>query len=289
MILEKANEFEPYAKKKKAGNQLEGKVLATIFYEPSTRTRLSHEVAMQRLGGRVISVTGMEDSSLTKGETLSDSAQVISRFADIIAIRHPEVGSAEEFSKGSMVPVINAGDGIGQHPTQALQDLYTIKKELGKLDGITVGFSGDLKFGRTPNSLSYLLSNYDIKQKFIAPAELKMKDEVKEYLSEKDISFEETEDFEEGIRDVDVLYVTRVQQERFKNKEDYEKLKDVYILNRKLIGEKNLKMIVMHPLPRVNEISTDVDSMPNAAYFKQVENGIAIRMAIISSHLLTPT
>ncbi|MBN1494376.1 aspartate carbamoyltransferase [Candidatus Peregrinibacteria bacterium] len=285
-ILALAKEMEPYARKEKQGTRMKGKILAALFYEPSTRTRLSFETAMKRLGGETLSVTDASTSSISKGESISDTAKVISQFADIVAIRHSQNGAAKEFSLGSEVPVINAGDGVSQHPSQALLDAYTIKKELGKINGLTVAISGDLKYGRTPNSLAFLLSNYNVKFRFISPKELKMKPDVIVHLNRMKIPYEETTKFEEGMRGVDVLYMTRVQKERFKNYREYERLKNVYVLNKKLVQKVNPKMLIMHPLPRVNEIAQDVDGLKNAAYFRQVENGIAVRMAIILTRLL---
>ncbi|MFC1810600.1 aspartate carbamoyltransferase [Patescibacteria group bacterium] len=276
-ILQKADSFLDYR-----GEDLKGKILASLFYEPSTRTRLSFETAMHRLGGSIISVTDVESSSIKKGETLDDTARVVSQFADIVAIRHPDSGSAGTFAKNSQVPVINAGDGAGQHPTQGLLDLYTIKKELGKVDGLKIVMTGDLRYSRCTNSLAYLLANYDVSFKFVSPPELKMKPEVKELLDKKGIKYEELEDFKEGIKDADVLYCTRIQQERFADSQEYEKLKDVYILNKKLIEEYCPNAIVMAPLPRVHEISHDVDELKNAVYFKQVEYGVAVRMALLT-------
>jgi len=272
-ILQKADSFLDYR-----GQDLKGKILASLFYEPSTRTRLSFETAMHRLGGSVISVTDVESSSIMKGETLDDTARVISQFADIVAIRHPESGSAHTFADNSNVPVINAGDGAGQHPTQALLDLFTIQKELGKVDGLKVVIAGDLRYSRCSNSLAYILSNYDVEFKFVSPPQLTMKPEVKEL----DIKYEELEDFKEGIKGADVLYCTRIQQERFADSQEYEKLKDVYILNKKLLKEYCPNAIVMAPLPRVHEISHDIDELENAKYFKQVEYGVAVRMALLT-------
>ena len=282
LILETAEKFEPYAQKEKQGDMMKGKVLAALFYEPSTRTRLSFETAMRRMGGQVISVPDIKMSSLMKGETLYDTAKVISQFADIVAFRHKEAGSAEEFAKGSLVPVMNAGDGPNQHPTQALLDLYTMKKEKGSIDGLTIAMSGDLKYGRTVHSLAYLLAHYEVKLKFVAPPELKMTQEVKNFLSEKGVEFEEQEHFEEGIEGSDVLYHTRIQQERFEDKSEYEKLKGVYVLTRELVESKNPDLTILHPLPRVDEIALDVDDLKGAAYFRQVQNGVAVRMALIS-------
>jgi len=285
-ILALAKEMEPYAKKEKQGNQMKGKILAALFYEPSTRTRLSFETAMLRLGGETLSVTDVNTSSITKGESLIDTAKVISQFADIVAIRHSQNGAVNEFSKGSSVPTVNAGDGTSQHPSQALLDAYTIQKELGKIDGLTIAISGDLKYGRTPSSLAFLLSNYNIKFRFISPKELKMKPEVITHLNRLKTPYEQTQNFEKGMKDVDVLYMTRIQRERFENFKEYERLKNVYVLTKKIVLKNNPKMIIMHPLPRVNEIATDVDELKNAVYFRQVENGIAVRMAIILTRFL---
>jgi aspartate carbamoyltransferase catalytic subunit len=276
-ILQKTDSFLGYN-----GDDMKGRILANLFYEPSTRTRLSFETAMKRLGGEVISVTDIESTSIAKGETLDDTAKVVSQFADIVAIRHPESGSATRFADNSSVPVINAGDGAGQHPTQGLLDLFTIKKEKGKLDGLKIVMTGDLKYGRCPNSLAYLLANYDIEFVFVAPEQLKMKPEVLEFLDSKGIKYEETNDFKEGIKDADVLYCTRIQKERFADSSDYEDLKDVFILTKGLVEEKCPDAVIMHPLPRVHEISHEIDDMPNAAYFRQVENGVAVRMAILT-------
>jgi aspartate carbamoyltransferase catalytic subunit len=280
-IIEIAELYHSFALKEKTSDELKGKILASLFYEPSTRTRLSFETAMHRLSGDVITVTETATSSLMKGETLEDTAKVISQFVDIVAIRHPESGSATRFAQTSSVPVINAGDGAGQHPTQALLDLFTIKKELGKIDGISIAFSGDLKYGRCPNSLVYLLANYDVKFRFIAPPQLPMKDEVKKFLDEKGIEYEEVEDFKESLKDIDVLYATRIQGERFADPAEFEKLKDIYILTKKLVEDSNPDLTILHPLPRVHEISHEVDELKGAAYFRQVENGVAVRMALL--------
>lgn len=279
-IMVKAKEMELYA-----GDTMKGKILAALFYEPSTRTRLSFETAMLRLGGQVISVSDVGSSSLTKGETLADTAKVVSKYADIIAFRHPKVGAAKEMADSASVPVINAGDGSADHPTQALLDLYTIIKEKGKVDGLSITISGDLKNSRTASSLVYLLAHYDVKLKFLAPAQLSMKDEVKDFLNEKGLAFEETTDMNEALNGADVLYATRIQHERFKDLAEYEKLKDSFVFNREILEKHNPDMIIMHALPRVNEIAVDVDNMPGAAYFRQVGNGVSVRMALISSLL----
>lgn len=281
-IMAKAAEMEGYALKEKQGDMMSGKILAALFYEPSTRTRLSFETAMLRLGGQVISAADAQSSSLAKGESLKDTAKVVSQYADIIAVRHPQTGAAKEMAEVSKVPVINAGDGAGDHPTQALLDLYTIIKEREKVDGLNITLSGDLKNSRTANSLIYLLANYDVKLKFLSPPQLSMKDEVKSFLNKKGISFEETFDINEGLSGADVLYATRVQRERFENPQDYDKLKDSLKFNRAIIEKHNKKMLILHPLPRVNELAQDVDDMPGAAYFRQAGNGVPVRMALIS-------
>ncbi len=259
---------------------LKGKVLAALFYEPSTRTRLSFETAMQRLGGSVISAEGMQFSSMYKGETIEDTMKMVSQYADIIAMRHPEQGSADRAASASLVPFINAGDGPGQHPTQALLDLYTIQKERGTIDGISIAMVGDLRYGRTVHSLCYLLGLYkDIRFTFIAPPELPMPEKVTTYLAEKGLTFVEKDSISDGV-DCDVMYVTRVQQERFADKSEYERLKLKFVLEAKHLKNKNVT--VMHPLPRVGEIAADVDALPNAAYFRQAGNGVPMRMAILA-------
>ncbi len=266
--------------KKGGSDLLKGKILASLFYEPSTRTRLSFETAMLRLGGTKVTADGLQFSSLYKGESVEDTMVVASQYADIICMRHPEQGSAERAAKVSSVPFINAGDGPGQHPTQALLDLYTIQKERKKVDGLRIAMVGDLKFGRTVHSLSYLLGLYkDIHCTLVSPKELTMPEKVTSYYKEKGISFTETDDLEDALK-ADVLYVTRVQKERFDDPKEYERLKLKYIV-RKEFAEKT-KATIMHPLPRVGEITNDVDVLPNAAYFRQAGNGIAVRMALVA-------
>lgn len=281
-VLAMAKKMEPFASKKKWGGVLDGKLMASLFYEPSTRTRLSFETAMHRLGGDVVSVVGAEFSSLSKGETLQDTGKIVQLYADVIVMRHSETGSVAKLAEGAEVPVINAGDGSGEHPTQALLDLYTIKKERGKIDGLTVGLVGDLKFGRTVHSLSQALSHFDIDLVFVSPSELKMPEEITLRLREKGARFQETGKFEESLKWLDVCYMTRIQQERFSSKEEYEKLKHVYVLTRELAEKSNPKMTVMHPLPRIGEIKENLDEFPGAAYFRQAQNGIAVRMALLS-------
>ena len=260
-------------------DMLHGKILAALFYEPSTRTRLSFESAMLRLGGQVITADGFQFSSLYKGETIEDTMMMVGGYADIIAMRHPEQGSADIAASASPVPFINAGDGPGQHPTQALLDLYTIHKEKGKLDGIHIAMVGDLRNGRTVHSLSYLLGLYkDVRFTLISPTELAMPEKVTSFFADKGISFTTADTIEAGL-DADVLYMTRVQQERFADKAEYERLKLRYILRGEQVKDKNVS--ILHPLPRVGEIHTDVDNLPNAAYFRQAKNGVPVRMALL--------
>ncbi len=265
----------------KGGSELlKGKILASLFYEPSTRTRLSFETAMQRLGGNIITAEGIQFSSMYKGETLEDTMRMISQYADIVAMRHPEQGSAEIAARACGVPFINAGDGPGQHPTQALLDLFTIQKECGKIDDLCIAMVGDLRYGRTVHSLSYLLGLYkNIRLILVSPTELTMPEKVTSFLREKSIPFVETKDLAAGLR-ADVMYVTRVQQERFADRNEYERLKLQYILTGEMVRGRNV--LVMHPLPRVGEIAPDVDLLPNAAYFRQAGNGVPIRMALLA-------
>ena len=260
-----------------------GKKLATLFFEPSTRTRLSFEAAMYELGGNVLSVTGAGTSSAAKGESVADTAKTVSCYADIIAMRHPKEGAALVAARNASVPVINAGDGGHCHPTQTLADLLTIRRKKGKLDHLTVGLCGDLKFGRTVHSLISAMSRYEgLRFVLISPEELKVPSYVKdESLKRKNIPYTQTTDLEQVIGDVDILYMTRVQRERFFNEEDYLRLKDSYILTPEKMRKARPDLCVMHPLPRVNEISVAVDDDPRACYFKQVLNGKYMRMALI--------
>ncbi len=259
---------------------LKGKVLASLFYEPSTRTRLSFETAMLRLGGDVLTAEGIQFSSLYKGETIEDTMEMVGQYADIIAMRHPDQGSADKAAAASKVPFINAGDGPGQHPTQALLDLYTINDERGKVDDLHIAMVGDLRFGRTVHSLAYLLGLYNnIRFTLISPAELTMPEKVTSFLEEKKIPYEQYDDISAGL-DCDIMYMTRVQQERFTEKSEYERLKLKYVLTAQHLQGKNVK--IMHPLPRVGEIATDVDALPNAVYFRQAGNGVPVRMALLA-------
>lgn len=258
----------------------EGNLLATLFYEPSTRTRFSFEAAMNRLGGRVIGFSEPKSSSTAKGETLEDTMETVSCYADAIVMRHPRAGSALEASRFARVPFINAGDGGNQHPTQTLTDILTIKLLKGRLENHTIGLCGDLKNGRTVHSLVKAMSRYkDTKFVFIAPEELKMPDYIKEAIKGHD--YIETNNLDEVIGELDVLYMTRVQQERFENKDEYERLKDYYILTAEKMKKAKSDMLVMHPLPRVNEIDTEVDKDKRAVYFDQAKFGMYVRMALI--------
>ena len=260
-----------------------GKKLATLFYEPSTRTRLSHEAAMLNLGGSVLGFSSADSSSAAKGETVADTIRVVSCFADICALRHPKEGAATVASMYSSIPIINAGDGGHQHPTQTATDLLTIRSLKGRLDHLTVGLCGDLKFGRTVHSLIGALSRYEgIRFVLISPEELRIPDYVRQDILEKDhIPYQEVIRLEDALPDLDVLYMTRVQKERFFNEEDYVRMKDFYILDREKMKLAPQDMIVLHPLPRVNEIAAEVDDDPRAADFKQVQYGVYVRMALI--------
>lgn len=260
----------------------DGKILATCFYEPSTRTRLSFESAMARLGGRVIGFSDAASSSASKGESVSDTIRVISCYADICAMRHPKEGAPMVAAVKSGIPVINAGDGGHQHPTQTLTDLFTIRSLKGRLNDFTIGLCGDLKFGRTVHSLIHALSRYEnIRFLFISPEELRVPDYITDMLKSKNIPYEESIRLEDVIGRLDLLYMTRVQKERFFNEEDYVRLKDFYILDTAKMALAKKDMLVLHPLPRVNEISVEIDDDPRAAYFKQVQYGVYTRMALI--------
>ena len=259
------------------------KILATLFFEPSTRTRLSFESAMLSLGGSVLGFSSASNTSASKGESVTDTIWTVSCYSDIIAMRHPKEGAPLVATRRSKVPLINAGDGGHNHPTQTLTDLLTISREKGRLDNLTIGFCGDLKFGRTVHSLTKAMSRYkNIKFVFIAPPELKIPEYLKHDLSDaKNLDYKEVETIEEVIEDLDILYMTRVQKERFFNEQDYIRLKDTYILDLKKLEKSKSDLIVMHPLPRVNEIETEVDDDPRAKYFDQVQNGRFMRMALI--------
>lgn len=269
--------------KEKYSHKCNGKKLATLFFEPSTRTRLSFESAMLELGGNVLGFSEANSSSASKGESVADTIRVVGCYADIIAMRHPKEGAPLVAAEKSIVPIINAGDGGHNHPTQTLTDLLTIQREKGRLENLTIGLCGDLKFGRTVHSLITAMSRYkNIKFVLISPKELKIPEYLKEEVLERNnVEFCETNDIEEYMEQLDILYMTRVQKERFFNEEDYVRLKDYYILNKEKLEKAKEDLCIMHPLPRVNEISVDVDEDKRAAYFRQAENGKYIRMALI--------
>jgi aspartate carbamoyltransferase catalytic subunit len=262
---------------------LRSKLLANVFYEPSTRTRFSFDAAMQKLGGRIIDTESAGHfSSVTKGETLSDTIKTISAYADAIVLRHPVKGSAKTASEASDVPVINAGDGIGEHPTQALLDIFTIKKELGRLQDFSIAMAGDLKHGRTIHSLLHLISLYPgVKVLLVSPDELRLPEEYKEFLRSRRVPFDEHPTFEPVWGKLDILYMTRVQRERFADIEEYERVKDSYVVDRPALERLKKSAVIMHPLPRLNEISVETDADPRAAYFRQAKNGLYIRMALL--------
>ncbi len=279
-LFDLANDIEKYPAR--YAHACDGKKLATCFYEPSTRTRLSHEAAMLNLGGSVLGFSSAESSSAAKGESVSDTIRTVSCYADICAMRHPKEGAPMVACQHATIPVINAGDGGHQHPTQTLTDLLTIRSLKGRLGHFTIGLCGDLKFGRTVHSLINALVRYpEIHFVFISPPELKVPDYITDMLTEKGISYEEVIRLEECMPDLDMLYMTRVQRERFFNEEDYVRLKDFYILNKAKMALAKDDMLVLHPLPRVNEISVEVDDDPRAVYFKQVQYGVYVRMALI--------
>ena len=277
-ILDVAKEFE----KNREQNFLAGKVVACLFFEPSTRTRLSFEAAVNRLGARVIGFPDNKNTSQSKGETLEDTIRIVSGYADMIVMRHPSEGAAAVAASVASVPVVNAGDGTNQHPTQTLLDLFAIRETQGRLDHLTVNMVGDLKYGRTVHSLSEAMSLFEPTFIFTAPEELKMPGKYLNFLDEKSIPYTQTQSLEAYINDCDILYMTRVQQERFAFKEDYEKVKDVYELNAAMLRNVRPNMKVLHPLPRVSEIHTDVDTTPYAYYFEQATGGMYVRMAVIA-------
>lgn len=281
-----AEEMRSIAKTAGSTDLLKGTVLACLFYEPSTRTSSSFIAAMSRLGGTVIPITqGVQFSSVAKGESLPDTIRTLESYADIIVIRHPEMGSAQIAADYAQKPIINGGDGTGEHPTQALLDLFTIKEELGRIDGLNIGMVGDLRYGRTVHSLARLLCLYDVQFNFVSPEILRLPLDVMNEIRKRGLPVAETYDVAEIISDVDVLYVTRVQKERFADLAQYEEVKEYYVITPELMEQAKEKMIVMHPLPRVGEISYGVDSDPRAAYFRQMENGMYIRMALLAAVL----
>ncbi len=271
----------------KRDESLRGKILASLFFEPSTRTRLSFESAMLRLGGNVLSMeNASESSSSTKGETIEDTVRIVDNYADIIVMRHPEEGTAARAAAVSEVPIINGGDGAGQHPTQAFLDLYTIQREIGRTDNFHIAFVGDLKYGRAARSLAYLLGKYEnIHMSFVSAPALKMKDDIKQYLTENKVTFEETTELTSAMNAADVVYQTRVQKERFPSEDEYLQFKGAYVINRDMVDHMKEGAILIHPLPRAGEIALEVDDSPRAVYFKQAGYGVLVRMALLKTIL----
>lgn len=275
---------EAEALRNKKTDDLKGISVASLFFEPSTRTRLSFESAALNLGAGLITVANASSTSMKKGETLTDTIRVIEKYADVLVMRHPKEGAAAEAIRETKKPFLNAGDGANQHPTQALLDMYTINREMGKIDGLTIGFVGDLKFGRTVHSLIYVLKLYNIKKiYFISPTQLKIPNNYLKMLDEAGIEYLEDSELNKHVPDMDVLYMTRIQQERFENLEEYYFLKGSYVLTSDVVRLGKPEMRVMHPLPRVDEITTEVDMMEQAAYYRQAENGVFMRMALLKN------
>jgi aspartate carbamoyltransferase catalytic subunit len=279
-LLDVAEEFEKNGQKYR--ELLKGSILATLFFEPSTRTRFSFQAAMLRLGGQFISLTSVNTTSLSKGETLQDTIRIIEGYCDVIAVRHPDVGSAKLVADVSSKPVINCGDGAHEHPTQTFTDLYTIKKAFGRLDGLTIGFLGDLKYGRTVHSLAFALSHFKPKIYFISPESLRMPQEYLDELKSRGVSYEEESDLLKVSRELDVLYVTRIQKERFIDPEDYAKVKGIYQLKADFLSHAKNELKILHPLPRVDEIDPELDNYPQSIYFQQAHNGLFMREALLA-------
>lgn len=280
-VLDTAEKLEPVARGEERSRLLDGKIIALLFFEPSTRTRLSFEVAAQRLGGQVLNLGSVEASSVMKGENLADTIRVISEYADLIVLRHPLDGSARMAAEFASVPIINGGDGSVHHPTQTFLDLYTIRRE-SHLEGLRIAMAGDLKYGRTVHSLCHALSLYGAEMTFVSPPELKMPSEIVRDLQKNKISVKETDSLEEIIGEVEVLYMTRVQRERFPDPEEYEKVKNRLKVTGDLLKNADPNLKILHPLPRVNEISPEVDATPHARYFQQAFYGVPIRMALLA-------
>ena len=278
-ILSISHSMEPLAAK--GSDMLKGKILATLFFEPSTRTRLSFEAAMLKLGGSTIGFADAEIASVRKGENLADTVRTVENYADIIALRHPLEGAAKLAAEFSKVPILNAGSGAEEHPTQALMDLYTVQKEKGRIDGLKIALVGDLRYGRTVHSLAYALSLYNIELYLISPESLRMRHEIIRAIKNK-ISIIEDTNLEKIIPQIDVLYVTRIQKERFPDPAEYAKVKGIYKIDLKTLKNAKKDMIILHPLPRLDEIAAEVDSTPQARYFRQVWNGIVVRMALLA-------
>jgi aspartate carbamoyltransferase catalytic subunit len=281
-VLDRAEKMVATARGEAVSDFLKGKVLAAIFYEPSTRTRLSFETAMNRLGGGVVGFAGPEASSVVKGETLADTIRMVSGYADAVVLRHPREGAARLATEFSDVPILNAGDGAGQHPTQTMLDLFTIRTEMGRLEGLNISLVGDLRYGRTAHSLAIALAKFGNTINLVSPEGLEMPSEVVGYLKDTGRFGKACHLPEEVIAKTDVLYVTRIQKERFPDPIEYEKVAGVYRVDPELVSQGPRDMIIMHPLPRVNEITTEVDSMPQAKYFVQAFNGVPVRMALLS-------
>jgi len=279
-ILKVASKMEPIAKT--GSEMLKGKILATLFFEPSTRTRLSFESAMHRLGGATIGFAEAEIASVKKGENLADTVRTVENYADVIALRHPLEGAARLAAEFAEVPIINAGSGAEEHPTQALLDLYTIMKEKNRIDGLNIALMGDLRYGRTVHSLAYALSMYDVKLYLISPDILRMRKEVLKTLKEKKVEVVEKSRIEDVIGELDVLYVTRIQKERFPDPAEYAKVRGSYRIDLETLKDAKENLVILHPLPRVDEIAPEVDSTPHARYFRQVWNGIIVRMALLA-------
>ncbi len=280
-ILDLAKGFE----KKTTQKILEEKVVATLFFEPSTRTRLSFESAASRLGAKVIGFTDSASSSVKKGETLKDTILTVSNYSDLIVMRHPLEGSARYAGEVSPVPIINAGDGAHQHPTQTLLDMYSIRKTQGRLNDLQIAFAGDLKYGRTVHSLVFAMCDFGATFHLVSPVELKLPSYVKQKIKDLDLKYYQYTDLQEAIEEVDILYMTRIQRERFSDPIEYERVKNAYILNNDMLGSAKDNLKILHPLPRVNEIDEDVDSNPMAYYFQQAENGVFVRQALLASIL----
>ena len=285
-VFARAREMRAMVEQVGAADLLKGVVLACLFYEPSTRTSSSFIAAIERLGGSVIPITqGVQFSSVSKGETLADTVRTLEQYSDVIVLRHPEIGSAQLAADYAGVPVINAGDGAGEHPTQALLDLFTIREELGSLDGLKIAMVGDLRYGRTVHSLTKLLLHYDVSLRFVSPEILRLPLTLMNQVIDTGIDVRETHDVADVIENADVLYVTRVQKERFSDLAQYEAVKAYYVITPELMDKAKKKMVVMHPLPRVGEIHYSVDKDPRAAYFRQVQNGMYVRMALLAAVL----
>lgn len=285
-IFTRSHEMRELVERVGACDLLKGYVLACLFYEPSTRTSASFIAAMERLGGSVIPITqGVQFSSVSKGESLPDTIRTLEQYSDVIVLRHPEIGSAKLAADYATVPVINAGDGAGEHPTQALLDLFTIQEELGRIDGLKVAMLGDLRYGRTVHSLTRLLMQYDVSLRYVSPETLRLPMTLMNELIDRGINVRESADVTDVIENADVLYVTRIQKERFSDPKQYEEVKDYFEITSEVMAHAKEKMVLMHPLPRVGEIHYHVDDDPRAAYFRQVKNGMYVRMALLAAVL----